>query len=177
VISDNTQGMKDALDYLYSLGHRKIGFVAASPFTSVIAERLECYNHFIKKHSLQAASVQISSRPSEEGGYEGGMIHLQSAGRPTALMCGNDITAVGVMKAARKLRIKIPQQLSIVGYDDIELARHLSPSLTTISQPTETMAAMAVEILLARMKNTAGDARRQVVLPPALVVRESASRV
>jgi DNA-binding LacI/PurR family transcriptional regulator len=174
VITDNAQGARLAMEYLYSLGHRKIGFVAASPYTSAIAERLESYNHFIRTHSLcDYSSVQISRQRNEDGGYEAGMAHLSSANRPTAIFCGNDITAVGVLKAAKILKIKVPRELSIIGYDDIELSAHLSPSLTTVFQPTEQMAETAIDILISRLSNNRREKHKKVTIPPELIIRDS----
>jgi LacI family transcriptional regulator len=177
VITDNAKGVSDAMEYLCSLGHRKIGFVAASPYTTTIAERLECYNNFVKQRGLDYASVQISSRMNDEGGYEGGMIHLSSSNSPTALFCGNDITAVGVMKAAREMKVKVPKELSVMGYDDIELAAHLSPALTTVSQLTEKMAATAIDILISRLNGGWQHERSQIIMPPSLAIRESCSKI
>jgi DNA-binding LacI/PurR family transcriptional regulator len=178
VITDNARGADMALEYLYSLGHRKIGFVAASPYTSVIAERLESYNHFIRDHDLCGySSVQISHQKNEEGGYEAGKAHLSSANKPTAIFCGNDITAVGVLKAAAELRINVPNDLSIVGYDDIDLATHLSPPLTTVSQPTERMAEMAIDLLISRLRQERKEERKQVVIPSKLIIRDSCTGI
>lgn len=177
VVTDNVGGVNLAMDYLYSLGHREIGFMAASPYTSAIAERLESYNQFIRKHNLAYSSVQISHQKNEDGGYEAAMAHLSSANRPTAIFCGNDITAVGALKAAAKLQINVPNDLSIVGYDDIDLAAHLSPPLTTVSQPTKQMAETAIEILISRLRHEHKSERRQVIIPSKLIIRDSCAGV
>lgn len=176
VVTDNAQGAALAMEHLHSLGHRRIGFVAASPYTSAVAGRLESYNSFIRSHGLSdCAATQISSRLNEDGGYEGGRILLSSANRPTAIFCGNDITAVGVMKAARELGIDIPGDLSVVGYDDIELSAHLTPSLTTVAQPVGEMAEAAMAMLLERIRG-AKDKFKQVALPSKLMDRGSCKR-
>ncbi|MCX6993680.1 MAG: GntR family transcriptional regulator [Kiritimatiellaeota bacterium] len=178
VIANNSDGLAQAMEYLFSLGHRHIGFVAASPYTSAVSERMDGYNAFMKRRNLsEYASVQISSFPNDKGGYDAGKAMLASRRRPTAIFCANDITAVGVMKSARELKINIPGELSIVGYDDIELAGHLSPALTTISQPLEEMAKQAIDILIKKIGGENNGAKKQVVLPAKLVIRESCGRI
>ncbi|MBU4200663.1 MAG: GntR family transcriptional regulator [Verrucomicrobia bacterium] len=174
VISNNADGAKQAMEYLFSLGHTRIGFVAAFPYTSAVSERIDGYNSFMKKRNLsERPAVQISSCLNDKGGYDAGNTILSSPRRPTAIFCANDITAVGVMKAARELRINVPEELSIVGYDDIELAGHLSPPLTTISQQLEQMAESAIDILMTKIRGKHTGEITKMVLHPKLVVRES----
>lgn len=176
VIVNNIDGTTQNLKYLLSLGHRRIGFVAAAPYSRAIEERLEGYRVFVKKHHLhENVPIQISGFLNEEGGYDGGRIIFSSPNRPTAIFCANDITAVGLLKAARRFQIKVPDELSVIGFDDIEVAKHLSPPLTTVSQPLERMAEIAVEILMEKMKGNPRK-RKEIVLAPKLVIRESCKR-
>lgn len=174
VISDNPDGAAQAMEYLFSLGHKRIGFVAANPYTSAVSERMDGYNSFMKKRNLsEYASVQISSFLNDKGGYDAGQAILAFRRRPTAIFCANDITAVGVMKAARELKINVPDELSVIGYDDIEIAGHLSPALTTISQPLEEMAEQAIDILIKKIGEKSNWKIKKMVLPSTLVIRKS----
>jgi len=178
VLVDNTEGAIRGMEYLFSLGHRLIGFVGASPITSAVSERLDGYNIFMQRNNMsENAFVQISSLQNDAGGHEAAKTMLSSSRRPTAVICANDITAVGVMKAARELKINVPGGLSVVGYDDIELAAHLSPSLTTISQPLEKMAEYALDMLMKKIGGTDNGKTKKMVLPSTLVIRESCRKI
>lgn len=173
VVTDNLRGAGLVMEHLHQLGHRQIGFIAAHPYSEAISARMEGYKAFMKKNGLaENASVQVSFLFNENGGFEAGRNMLRAADRPTAIFCGNDITAIGVLKAARELKIKVPDELSLAGYDDIEIASHLPTPLTTVAQPVEQMAELAIEILMKRIGD-AGAEMQQLVLPPKLIVRET----
>lgn len=178
VIANNFDGVTQAMEYLFSLGHRHIGFVAAHPYTSAVSERMDGYNLYMQRRNLsEFASVQISSFPNDTGGYDAGKTILASRRRPTAIFCANDITAIGVMKSAQELKINIPEELSIVGYDDIELAGHLAPALTTISQPLAAMAEEAIDMLIKKIGAESDGDQKHVVLPAKLIIRESCEKI
>lgn len=179
VTVSNKDGARQVMEHLYALGHRRIGFIAASPYSSAIAERLEEFNSFMKKHRLsESAKVQISGLLNEKGGYEAGKIILSSSNRVTAIFCANDIVAIGALRAVTELGLKVPKDLSIVGYDDISSAEYLSPSLTTISQPLETMAGAAVDILIKKINERGNNSwrRKDLIFPPKLIIRESSDK-
>ena len=91
---------------------------------------------------------------------------------PTAVFAGNDVSAVGVYQALYRAGLRVPQDMSVIGYDDIELARYLTPPLTTIHQPQEELCRQAVDTLLERIQG-ADDAPRIISLEPTLIQRES----
>lgn len=179
VIVDNKDGARQAMKHLYSLGHRRIGFIAASPYSSAISERLEEFNSFMKKHGLsENAKVQISGLLNDKGGYEAGKTILSSSNRITAIFCANDIVAIGALRAVREAGLEVPNDLSIVGYDDITPAEYLSPSLSTISQPLETMSDATVDILIKKIeKNNDSWERKNLIFSPKLIVRESTGKI
>ena len=113
-----------------------------------------------------------------EGDFEfaGGISAMQQllslSERPTAVFAGNDVSAVGVYQALYRAGLRVPQDVSVVGYDDIELARYLTPPLTTIHQPQEELCRQAVDTLLERIQG-ADDAPRIISLEPTLIQRES----
>lgn len=173
VVLDNAAGTTMAMDYLFSLGHTRIGFVAAAPFTSVIEERLATFKGFMASRHLSGDEfVEISGLVNEHGGRDAGRTLLAARHRPTAVFCANDITAAGFMKAARDSGVGIPRELSVVGFDDIDMAKHLLPPLTTVRQPLREMAETATEILIRRITEKRGE-EAEVLVAPTLVVRES----
>ena len=97
---------------------------------------------------------------------------LSLSERPTAVFAGNDVSAVGVYQALYRAGLRVPQDISVIGYDDIELARYLTPPLTTIHQPQEELCRQAVDTLLERIQG-ADDAPRIISLEPTLIQRES----
>jgi len=164
VIIDNLSGVRQAMEYLISLGHKKIGCISAQPFTQVLEQRVKAYKKIVRENNLATDSlVQISD--------------LSMKNRPTAIFATNDIIAIGAYKAAKNKGIKIPQGLSLIGFDDIETSSHLEVPLTSISQPIDKMGQMAVEILLERSEKKDSENLQKIVLEPKLVIRESCRRI
>ena len=138
-----------AVEHLIGLDHQRIGFVGANdrPFSS--NERLAGY-----KKALEQANIplmpELITIPEANNDYERGQIGLANilAAQPTAVFCYNDRTAIGVMKECERQNIAIPQQLSIVGFDDIMAVSFLRPSLTTIRQPRVQMGKFAMQMIL-----------------------------
>jgi len=178
VIIDNLSGVRQVMEYLISLGHKKIGCISAQPFTQVLEQRVKAYKKIVRENNLATDSlVQISDLSDDKGGYDAANKLLSTKNRPTAIFATNDIIAIGVYKAAKNKGIKIPQGLSLIGFDDIETSSHLEVPLTSISQPIDKMGQMAVEILLERSEKKDSENLQKIVLEPKLVIRESCRRI
>ncbi len=155
--------------YLASLGHRRIAFITGHKRHQAVGNRYLGY-----QDGLRASGLPFSERLVVEGdnsigsGEAAAMRLLKRKRRPTAIFAANDDMAGGVVRAADRLGVNIPADLSVAGFDDIALARQLYPSLTTIRQPLETMAAKAARVLIQGKQNGAMD-----VLPAAILIRES----
>ncbi|GAA1559509.1 LacI family DNA-binding transcriptional regulator [Kribbella lupini] len=174
VFQDDYSGAFQAVSYLAGQGHREIGFVSGSSVMRTAQERLRAYSDVLRRHDIDpdAQFRGIGSFTEEYGATVMAQI-MASERRPTAVFVASDIIAVGLVVAARSMRVRIPTDLSVVGYDDIPAARHLSPPLTTVRSPLADMARAAVDLTIEVMKDQ--DVRpRHVVVPAGMIIRESA---
>ncbi|MEA2515290.1 MAG: LacI family transcriptional regulator [Thermomicrobiales bacterium] len=173
VITDNEAGGYAATTHLLDLGHRRIGHVAGPAFVSSARGRLAGYRRALEERGLTAHDDLVAHAPfTVGGGYDHSFALLDRPDRPTAIFAANDLQAVGVMKAARALDLRIPDDLALVGGDDIELAEFLEVPLTTFHQPAREIGSLGAEILLDRLRGDNGE-QRGVVLTPRLIVRRS----
>jgi len=152
VIIDNLEGAKEAVRYLIEIGHRKIGFISDTVTTK---KRFDGYKDALKEKNIEIDEelIEIRGGRSEEVGYQAGLKLLSKKDRPTAIFCVNDLIAIGLLRASFELNIKVPEQLSIIGFDDIPVSRYLPIPLTTVSQPIKDIAREAVLLLTDRIKN------------------------
>jgi len=189
VALDQVRAAELILTHLHQLGHRKIAFMRGGSHSSDADERWECLMqvaHTLKLSIRPEWLVQLELKVSTpELGYVPTIELLnRHANRPsepgkskledqfTALVCYNDIAAIGAIKALREHRLHVPEDISIVGFDDIQAAAFQNPSLTTIRQPLRSMGATAATILLRRIRGQGSDPEMVPVLPE-LVIRES----
>ena len=183
IAADNLRGGYDATAHLISLGHKSIGFIGVTPTSGVGLRRYHGYLEAMREHGLKADERLIVGRANdgdqwpgystEAMGYEGMKKLLALRKRPTAVFARNDFTAVGAMSAAKEAGLKIPQDVALVGYDDVPLAAHTTPPLTTVRQPTREQGRIAAEALLRRMESAEMPAREERVMKCELVVRAS----
>ena len=178
IIIDNLSGVRQAMEYLISLGHRRIGCISAQPFTQVLEQRVKAYKKIVRENNFVTDSlVQISNLPDDKGGYDAANKLLSTKNRPTAIFATNDIIAIGAYKAAKNRGIRIPQDLSLIGFDDIEASSHLEVPLTTITQPINEMGKVAMKILAGKSEKKDSENLQKIVLEPKLVIRESCRRI
>jgi LacI family xylobiose transport system transcriptional regulator len=151
VVATNWSGGIDAARHLLDLGHRRIAVITGPTERLAAKARLEGV-----RTALEAAGQALDARLLRRGlsfSVEDGLNHgrelLRLADRPTAIVCGNDLQAFGVYEAARHLGLRIPDELSVVGFDDIAYARWCGPPLTTVRQPFAEMGAKATSLVLA----------------------------
>jgi LacI family transcriptional regulator len=170
---DNRAGARAAVDHLLGLGHRRIACITNAPlaYTSA-ADRLAGY-----RDALDAASIGYAPELVVEGAFDAasgwtamGKL-LARAPDVTAVFAANDIVAFGALRAVREAGLRVPGDISVVGFDDIPLARHFDPPLTTIRLPARDLGAAAGRALVERLAGRAGMERR--LLPTELVVRDS----
>ncbi len=162
--------------YLASLGHEKIGFIIGHPDHKAVADRFLGYKDGLKRSGLEFDNnIVVQGFSSFESGFDCGSLLLRQPDRPTAIFASNDEMAAGVIRAARQLELRIPEDLSVAGFDDIPLAKQLSPALTTIRQPVRAMAEAATQLLLGILR---GQAPADVPMIPCLPqYRESTGRI
>lgn len=175
VRSDNQHGAALAIRHLAELGHTKIGFVGG-PGDNILAQiRYEATQATLRDLGLEAGPTWLF--PGDftlEGGSQAAEAWLRLHDRPTALFCVNDETAFGVISHLHQSGISVPEQLSVVGFDDIEISKHFIPALTTVHQLRFELGTNAAELLLQQIDEASPDhAGKHVVLPVSLVVRAS----
>jgi LacI family transcriptional regulator len=172
IVSDNFGASYQAIEYLIHKGHQQIGMIGGEPNAyPSLRDRRNGYLRALKENEISEtyfANFNINSTK----GYDETIWLLKEHPQITALFCINDEVAVTAMRAAQDLGKKIPQDLSIIGYDDIYLAQNSSPKLTTIHVDTTAMGRAAVQLLNFRLENPE-TARMTLILHPTLIERES----
>ncbi len=177
VASDNLKGAIIATEYLIGLGHRRIGFLAGRPDLESARLREQGF-----RQALAAAGIALDPEFVRVGGYqfetseEPARQMLQLAQRPTAIFAANDLSAIRTMEVAGSLGLSVPEDLSVIGFDNVPEAALTSPGLTTIEQPIQTMGFEAVRMLIALIDQTPSGPL-QLTLPTSLVVRQSCRAV
>ncbi|MGL4473293.1 MAG: substrate-binding domain-containing protein [Shewanella sp.] len=176
-IQDNSrQGGYLATRYLIEQGHQLIGCVTGPLDKLPSQQRLAGFTDAMNEAKLSIKPEwQVSGNFECDGGAAAFADLIKAPNLPTAMFVGNDMMAMGFMHAAYNAGLNIPEQLSVIGYDDIELARYLTPALTTIHQPKQQLGHTAVEVLLARLDNPGSS--KTIQLEPSLVVRDSVKKI
>jgi LacI family transcriptional regulator len=158
---------------LIRLGHRRIGFVTGAMDLGCAVERLAGYHAALAGYGIAPDPTLVYSGDFHQpSGYDGGLALLALPEPPTAIFASNDEMAFGVMAAARDRSLRLPDDVSIVGFDDIPQAATSYPPLTTVRQPLEEMGRVATRRLVELIAQPQLQVAR-VALPTALVVRES----
>ena len=170
---EREQGTYNAAVHLLQLGHTRIGCITGIPNASTNPDHVAGFRRALEDNQIQSdEDLIIETHLSAKGGYEAGLELLTRTHRPTAILARTDRLAIGAMRAAWELRISIPEQLSIVGYDDEPDARFMRPALTTIRQPQYEMGIRAANLLFERIADQELP-QRQVIVQPQLIVRET----
>ena len=169
----NWQGAYRATEYLIQLGHSRIGFITGSMDLGCSMDRLEGYLSALRTHHASDAPELIYEGTFfQPDGYAGASALLDLPNPPTAIFASNDIMAMGVMDAVRSRGLRIPDDISIVGFDDIPQSAVVRPALTTVKQPLEKMGRVATQMLLDLLRQPDKEAGR-IELPTELVIRDS----
>lgn len=174
IIVDNHQGGLLATRHLLELGHRRIACISGPSRLRPSSERISGYTQALEEAGL-AFDPELfrmgDFHPSS--GYQATLALLAVADPPTAVFTCNDLMAIGVIRAASELGRRVPDDLALVGFDDIELASYTIPPLTTISQPIDRMGDLAARTLIQRIEEDGLQAPTRQLLPVELVVRGS----
>ncbi|GGE57142.1 ribose utilization transcriptional repressor RbsR [Priestia taiwanensis] len=171
IIVDDTEGGYVATEHLITLGHRNIGVITSSSSDVNVHNRFVGYKKCMEDYGLLMKEEWIMRETlSMSGGYEAAKKLLQAD--VSAIFATSDQLAIGVYRAASEVGVCIPEQLSLIGYDDIELASYMSPPLTTIHQPIYEIGKLAAETLIHRIMNPEEAAKNHLV-KTRLVVRSS----
>jgi DNA-binding LacI/PurR family transcriptional regulator len=175
VSTDNLHGGRLATEYLLDLGHSRIGYIAAERGRRTNSDRLEAYKEALQRRGIAFdPDLVVHGDGYVRGGKETMSRLLALPSPPTAVFCYNDLTAIGAALAVREAGLRVPDDISLVGFDDIELAPYSHPPLTTVRQPVYELGHRAMEIVLALMAD--GQEATSVMLKGELVVRQSCRR-
>ena len=169
----NWQGAYDATQYLLKLGHQRIGFITGLEGLISATDRLRGYQAALADYGLRLPSELIAHGDFQEsGGYAAAQKLLALPQPPTAIFAANDLSAFGAIEAIRQQGLRIPEDISIMGFDDIPQASLVHPKLTTMHQPLGEMGQAGVKMLLAHIQNSEREPY-QVTLGTQIVVRDS----
>jgi LacI family transcriptional regulator, galactose operon repressor len=169
----NWQGAYNATEYLIKLGHRRIGFITGSMDLGCARDRLTGYQAALKAHHLELDPELIHEGDFHQpDGYAGANKLMAHPARPTAIFASNDVMAMSVMDAVRERGLRVPEDVSVMGFDDIPQAGYVRPALTTVRQPLEQMGRVATQMLLDILQDPEAEPRR-LELPTELVIRDS----
>jgi LacI family transcriptional regulator len=173
VAADDYGGARAVMQHLAELGHKRIAFVAGREEVQSAKERLRAYHEAVAVHGLvRDPRLIVPGHYTPAGGRTAALKLLARKDRPTAIFAANDLSAFGVMAALQEQGLKVPEDMSVVGFDDVPSALHVHPALTTVRQPMEGMGRAAVSTLLSQIAGLAADSAR-VTLPTELMVRQS----
>jgi LacI family transcriptional regulator len=175
ICTDNVLGGRLAARHLATLGHRAIGVLCGEPSVQNVAERIQGFELELRKFGLEIPDAyKVTGRQDLQLGLRITDL-LQLEPRPTAIFATNDIVAIGAWRKLVESGFRIPRDISIMGFDDIEISRFLVPPLTTVAQPYREIGAQAVELLisLVQSRDAKKPAEKNVILNPTLRIRGS----
>ena len=169
VRTDDFEGAIRGAEHLIALGHRHIAFAGLQPMRPALLRLLGV------RRALESAGlpppVVVECPPSLEMGQVAGRQLLDASPRPTAVVAFDDTTAIGIVRAVHAAGMRVPQDLSIIGFDDVEVAAFIEPPLTTVGQPAQALGGLAVEVIFDELKGLQGDV--PTLLPGELFIRAS----
>jgi LacI family transcriptional regulator len=176
IIFDYASGIEEAFDYLISLGHRNIFFISGPQNHRTSMIRINNFTGAVLKHKNLKINYDIIEGDHKlEGGYEAAKKILDGKLIPTAVMCSNDLTAIGAMQSFMEGGLKIPQDISIIGLDNIQLSEIIKPHLTTIELDRYKIGSTLMELLLNRINDTNSPIQK-TVFKTRLIKRESVEK-
>ncbi|MFC4617595.1 LacI family DNA-binding transcriptional regulator [Camelliibacillus cellulosilyticus] len=173
LISNNIGGAMKAVDYLVEMGHRDIAFICDMFKTKPGLDRLVGYREALQKHNIPVRSKWIVNGDfSEAGGYYATKKLLMSKDQPSAIFCAGDLMAIGAMRAMREQDLRVGEDISLIGFDDITLLKYVHPGLTTIRQNKDEMGKQAAFELM-KLMNDPNHFPSTITLETELIVRDT----
>lgn len=176
VAVDDRVGAQLAVEHLLQLGHRSIGYIGISSRPRSNRQRLQGYQSALAAAGIPSRASWVVITPTTEASHEEDVAAGQASlpclldAEVTAVFCYNDMIAIGVLTACQEQGIAVPQELSVIGFDDIRMASYVTPPLTTIHQPKVELGRLATQVMLDLLNNCPG---RNHVLQPTLISRAS----
>jgi len=174
---DNISSARMAVNHLIKLGHQRIAFIEGEPESPASFGRYEGYKKALQEagFSLQENYVKIGYL-KYEGGYRVMISFLKELPPPTAVFCANDMMALGAIDACAEKGVKVPQDVAVVGFDDMWIASLKAVQLTTVRQPRYQMGVKAVDLMIERIQGKRGEIKR-VILSTKLIIRQTCGKI
>lgn len=174
VLVDNVGGARGAIEYLLELGHRRIGVISGSLDSTPGRFRFEGVQAALEAHgvALEPGCAQFGDF-RQESGYQATLRLLALKVPPTAIFVANNLMSLGALRALHDMHVRIPADMSFIGFDDVEFSELLTPPLTVVDRPMEDQGALAMRLLLRRLGHASGTLPRRIVLDTRLVRRGS----
>ena len=173
VATNDREASAEMTRYLASLGHERIAFIKGHPGHKAVGNRFRGYLDGLEQSGLEACDELVAKGDNSIRSGEAAAVELlEKDVPPTAIFAANDDMAAGVLRVTDRLGIKVPEQLSVAGCDDIALAQQIYPALTTINQPLAQMAEAAVLLLIESQRNQQ-EPESPVIVPSTLMIRGS----
>jgi LacI family transcriptional regulator len=172
---DNFYGATLVVEHLIGLGHRKIAYLGKPTLQSSL-DRMNGYKAAMQRFDCPCCDqyMMITDTSSVQGGYDYTRKLMELPERPTAIFLANDMMAIGAMRAVQDLGLRVPEDVSVVGYDDIPLASYVQPQLTTVRQPAFEKGILAARSLIDSLET--GDSPKSTILSVELIARQSTAR-
>jgi LacI family transcriptional regulator len=173
VTTDNVEGAYHATKYLIELGHRHLAAITGPLHLTNAQERLKGFKRGLRHAGLEAAPGYLQETTFDRaGGYAKAKILLRMLPRPTAILAGNDLIALGALAAIREEKLRCPEDISLIGFDGLDLTEATTPQLSSVYQSPYQLGAAAAQLVLDRVADSACPVR-QIVLKTELKIRES----
>jgi LacI family transcriptional regulator, galactose operon repressor len=180
VMIDNEAAAYDMTKYLISLGHKKIAHFSDNDHNSIVArEREEGYKRALEKEGIEMTKEwQLMDTYNAQGGYKmmGALLDLKEENRPTAIVAANDEVAIGAIRKAIESGIKIPEDMSIAGFNNFSISEWVNPSITTVSHPMYDIGAVSARMLI-KMINKEELESKNIIVPHEIIERESTASI
>lgn len=178
IVLNHKRAAELAIGHLTGLGHRHIALIKGQAFSSDTEPRWQAIQHAAAKANLKLNPELVAQlegdSPSHEPGYFAAQRLLASKAPFTAIFAFNDVSAIGAIRAVREAGLRVPQDVSVVGFDDVQSAAFQNPALTTVRQPLRTMGILAAEAIIRQIASPSEHLpSRQVMVDPELIVRDS----
>ncbi|MCF7824112.1 MAG: LacI family transcriptional regulator [Candidatus Marinimicrobia bacterium] len=178
VVSDNYRGALEALSYFFEMNHKSVAFIQGRSNTSVNDDRVRGYRDAHAKYNLPVdESLIVGDSFGKRNGYIGAKILLTKNPRPTAIFAASNLISLGAMSAIQEEGLKIPDDISIISFDDQPYSEYLATPMTTVSQQTSEAGEIAFRLLQAQIKQEGKHSTEGIVLPTELIFRKSVKKL
>jgi LacI family transcriptional regulator len=178
VVSDNYQGALDAVSYFFEMNHKAIGYIQGRVNTSVNDDRIRGYRDSHARYNIPVdESLIVGDSFGKRNGYIGAKILLAKTPRPTAIFAASNLISLGAMTAIQEEGLKIPDDISIISFDDQPYSEYLATPMTTVVQQTSEAGEIAFRLLQSQIQQTGKLSTEGIVLPTELVFRKSVKKI